>query len=359
MYRIAMKLKKGCDLPMIRKLAVLLVPLAALFTAAVLCAQNSGHIIRLDPALDLLISPAARIETVKDGFGFLEGPVWVHSSKPGFLLFSDIPANVIDKWTPTDGKVSVFLDKSGFSGADPGDAGVQSNNGKATVILYGSNGITLDKQGRVTYCQHGDRAVMRLEKDGKRTLLADRFEGKRLNSPNDLVYKSDGALYFTDPPYGLRKLADDPKKELPFSGVYRLANGKLQLLNKDFQTPNGLAFSPDEKILYVDDTASRTYWRFDVQPDGTLANKKLLIDMSASKEAGGPDGMKIDKNGNIYGAGPGGVWVLAPNGEHLGTIQPPENPANLAWGDADGKTLYFTARTGLYRLRVNIPGIRP
>ena len=221
-----------------------------------------------------------------DGFGFLEGPVWVHSSAPGYLIFSDIPANAIDKWNPADGKVSVFLAKSGFAGADPGDAGYQLNNGHAVVTLYGSNGITLDKQGRVTYCQHGDRGVMRLEKDGKRTVLADRYEGKRLNSPNDLVYKSDGSLYFTDPPYGLRKLADDPKKELPFSGVYRLAKGKLEVVNKDFQAPNGLAFSPDEKYLYVNDSASKTYWRFDVQPDGTLANKKLLIDMSSSKEDG-------------------------------------------------------------------------
>jgi gluconolactonase len=342
-----------------RQISVLLFVLATFLVGAALSAQNGGQIIRLDPALDALISPNVQIEKVADGFGFLEGPVWVHASSPGFLIFSDIPANVIDKWNPQDGKVSVFLGKSGFAGADPGDAGYQLNNGHAVVTLYGSNGITLDKEGRVTYCQHGDRAVMRLEKDRKRTVLVDRYEGKRLNSPNDLVYKSDGSLYFTDPPYGLRKLAEDPKKELPFSGVYRLANGKLALVNKDFGAPNGLAFSPDEKYLYVDDSATKMYWRFDVQPDGTLANKTLLIDMSSSKEAGVPDGMKIDLNGNIYGAGPGGVWVLTPDGKHLGTIRPPENPANLAWGDADAKTLYFTAVTGLYRLRVNVPGIRP
>ena len=342
-----------------KKIGVLLFALVAFLAGSAIFSQNSGQIIRLDPALDALISPNAQIEKVADGFGFLEGPVWVHTSAPGFLIFSDIPANVIDKWNPQDKKVSVFLEKSGFAGADPGDAGYQLNNGHAVVTLYGSNGITLDKEGRVTYCQHGDRGVMRLEKDGKRTVLADRYEGKRLNSPNDLVYKSDGALYFTDPPYGLRKLADDPKKELTFSGVYRLANGKLQVVNKDFQAPNGLAFSPDEKYLYIDDSASKTYWRFDVQPDGTLANKKLLIDMSSSKEAGVPDGMKIDQKGNIYGAGPGGIWVITPEGKHLGTIRPPENPANLAWGDADGKTLYFTAVTGLYRFRLNVPGIRP
>ena len=342
-----------------KKIGVLLFALAALLAGVKLSAQNGGQIIRLDPALDALIPANAKIEKVADGFGFLEGPVWVHVSKPGYLIFSDIPANVIDKWDPQDGKVSVFLEKSGFTGADPGDAGFQLNNGHAVVTLYGSNGITLDKQGRVTYCTHGDRDIVRVEKDGKRTVLADRFEGKRLNSPNDLVYKSDGSLYFTDPPFGLRKLADDPKKELPFAGVYLLAKGKLTVVNKDFPSPNGIAFSPDEKYLYVDDSFTKTYWRFDVQPDGTLTNKKLLIDASSSKEDGVPDGMKIDKQGNIYAAGPGGVWVMSPEGKHLGTIRPPENPANLAWGDTDAKTIYFTAVTGLYRLRVNIPGIRP
>jgi gluconolactonase len=342
-----------------RKTAVLLCALAMLLTGVALSAQNGGQIIRLDPALDALVPANAKIEKVADGFGFLEGPVWVHSSSPGYLLFSDIPANVIDKWNPQDKKVSVFLPKSGFAGNDPGDAGYQLNNGHAVVALYGSNGVTLDKEGRVTYCQHGDRGIMRLEKDGKRTVLADRFEGKRLNSPNDLVYKSDGSLYFSDPPFGLRKGPEDPKKELPFAGVFLLSKGKLQVVNKDFQAPNGLAFSPDEKYLYINDSASKTYWRFDVQPDGTLANKKLLIDMSSAKEDGVPDGMKVDQKGNIYGAGPGGIWVFTPEGKHLGTIHPPENPANLAWGDADGKTLYFTAVTGLYRLRLNVAGIRP
>ena len=342
-----------------KKIGALLIAFAALLTGVALSAQNGGQIIRLDPALDALIPAGAQIEKMADGFGFTEGPVWVHASGPGFLIFSDIPGNVIDKWNPQGGKISVFLEKSGFAGSDPGDAGYQLNNGHAVVTLYGSNGITLDKQGRVTYCQHGDRGVMRLEKDGKRTVLADRYEGKRLNSPNDLVYKSDGSLYFTDPPFGLRKVADDPKKELTFSGVYLLAKGKLTLVNKDFGAPNGLAFSPDEKYLYVDDSFTKTYWRFEVQPDGTLTNKNLLVDASSSKEDGVPDGMKVDKQGNIYAAGPGGVWVITPEGKHLGTIRPPENPANLAWGDADAKTLYFTAVTGLYRLRVNIPGIRP
>ncbi len=342
-----------------KKHAFLVVALAALVTAVALSAQGVGQIIRLDPGLDALIAPDAHIEKLADGMGFLEGPVWVHSTKPGYLLFSDIPANVINKYNPADGKVSVFLEKSGFAGDDPGDAGYQMSNGHKIVTLYGSNGITLDKMGRVTYVQHGDRGVMRLEKDGKRTVLASRYEGKRLNSPNDLVYKSDGALYFTDPPFGLRKLADDPKKELPYAGVFLLKNGKLQLIIKDLQAPNGIAFSPDEKYLYVNDSFTKKYWRYDVQSDDTVANPKLFIDMSSSKEDGVPDGMKVDKQGNIYGAGPGGVWVLSPEGKHLGTIKPPENPANLAWGDDDAKTLYFTAVTGLYRLHTKIPGIRP
>jgi gluconolactonase len=259
-----MNFERECDSVMWKKIGIPVLALAALLTGVKLAAQSGGQVIRLDPAVDALIPAGAQIEKLADGFGFLEGPVWVHSSSPGYLIFSDIPGNVIDKWNPQDGKVSVFLAKSGFAGDDPGDAGGQLNNGHTVVTLYGSNGITIDKQGRVTYCQHGDRGVMRLEKDGKRTVLADHFEGKRLNSPNDLVYKSDGSLYFTDPPFGLRKAADDPKKELPFAGVYRWNNGKLQLLNKDFGAPNGIAFSPDEKYLYVNDSFTKTYWRFDV-----------------------------------------------------------------------------------------------
>jgi gluconolactonase len=339
-------------------LPIPILELVLLMTAGSMLAQDAGRVTRLDPALDDLIPSSVKIEKLADDFGFLEGPVWVHTGKQGYLIFSDIPANEIKKWTP-DGKVSVFLEKSGFTGVDSAGVGYQLNNGRAVVTLLGSNGVTLDKQGRVVFCQHGDRAVVRLEKNGKRTVLASRYEGKRLNSPNDLVYKSDGALYFTDPPYGLAKLHDDPKKELPFEGVYLLKGGKLQLLYKDFKAPNGIAFSPDEKYLYVDDSASKTYWRFEMQPDDTIANGKLFFDMSSSKATGVPDGMKVDKKGNIFGVGPGGVWVLSPEGKHLGTISPTEDPANLAWGDADGKTLYMTARTGLYRIRTNTAGIRP
>ena len=192
-------------------------------------------------------------------------------------------------------------------------------------------------------------------------MLAAKYEGKRLNSPNDAVYKSDGALYFTDPPYGLVKQDQDPKKELAFNGIYRLAQGKLQLLYKDLTRPNGIAFSPDEKHLYVGNSdASRKIWmRFEVKPDGTIANGKVFYDVTKESAEGLPDGMKVDQKGNLYCTGPGGIWVFSPDGKHLGTIRPPEVPANLAWGDRDGKTLYITARTGLYRVRTNVAGMRP
>jgi gluconolactonase len=310
---------------------------------------GAGQVVRLDPAVGALVPADAKVEKVAGGFGFVEGPVWVQNGNAGYLLFSDIPANAIKKWTP-DGKVSVFLEKSGFTGTDPSVAQ------RDPVMINGSNGIVIDKEGRVVYCQHGNGAIERLEKDGKRTVLANKYEGKHLSSPNDLVLKSDGSLYFTDPAFGLAKGDADPHKELPFNGVYRLANGKLQLLTKDLKGPNGLAFSPDEKYLYVNDTPAATYWRYEVQPDGGIANPKVFVNMSAVKEDGGADGVKVDKKGNVYATGPGGVWILTPDGKHLGTIKSAEVPANLAFGDADGKALYLTARTGLYRIRLSIPG---
>jgi gluconolactonase len=305
-----------------------------------------GRIHRVDPALDAIVPPSAVIEKVAGGFGFTEGPVWL---RDGSLLFSDIPNNTIYRWTP-DGKVTIFRKPSGYDGTDapPG-------------AFIGSNGLTLDRQGRLVICEHGNRRITRLEKDGKLTVLADRFEGKRLNSPNDAVFKSDGSLYFTDPPYGLVKQDADPAKELPFSGIYRLAGGKLQLLSKDLTRPNGLAFSPDEKFLYVanSDEKRKIWMRFEVRPDGTLGASKVFYDVTSETAPGLPDGLKVDRKGNVYATGPGGVWIFSPEGRHLGTIQPPEVPANCAWGDKDARTLYITARTGLYRIRLTIPGIRP
>ena len=296
--------------------------------------------------MDIIVPASAKIEELAGGFTFTEGPVWI---KEGYLLFSDIPPNVIRKWTP-DGQVSVFREKSGYEGTDAPEG-----------AFIGSNGLTLDSEGRLIICEHGNGRVTRLEKDGTLTVLADNYEGKRLNSPNDAVYNSDGALYFTDPPYGFVKEDEDPKKELDFNGVYRLKDGKLRLLYKDLPRPNGLAFSPDEKYLYVaqSDPATKIWMRFEVTADGGLANGAVFYDVTAETAEGAPDGMKVDQEGNLYCTGPGGVWVFSADGKHLGSIEPPEVPANCHWGDADGKTLYMTARTGLYRIRLGIPGIRP
>jgi len=237
---------------------------------------------------------------------------------------------------------------------------IQESGGKTDApagSFIGSNGMIAGKDGDVILCQHTNRRIVRVGKDLKMTPLLEKFEGKRFNSPNDLVYKSDGSLYFTDPPYGLLKQDDDPAKELKFNGVFRYAGGMVQLVVKDMTRPNGIAFSPDEKILYVtnSDERQKVWMRFDVAADGSVSNGRVFADVTAEKEDGLPDGMKLDSQGNIYATGPGGVWVFAPDGKHLGTIKPPETPANCNWGD-DGKTLYITARTGVYRIKLAVAG---
>ncbi len=313
--------------------------------------QVGGSIVSVDASLDAIVTPSAKLEKVAEGFTFTEGPVWVSATdkSEGYLLFSDPNDNLIYRLT-TEGEVSVFRAKSGYTGGDIGE-----------YHQPGSNGLTLDKQGRLTINQHGNRRVIRVEPRGNITVLADRYQGKRLNSPNDLVYKSDGALYFTDPPFGLPKVFDDPRKELPYSGVYRAFNGSIQLVSTDLTGPNGLAFSPDERYLYVGnwDPRKKVVMRYEVQPDGSLANGSVFYDMTHAPGEDALDGIKVDQQGNLYVCGPGGIWILSPQGKHLGLIKGPEDPHNLAWGDDDGKTLYITALTGIYRIRVNIPGIRP
>lgn len=308
-------------------------------------------IIKDDPALDRIVPPGAQLEKLAGGFLFTEGPVWVPATAnaDGYLLFSDPNNNIIYRWSQ-DGQVSVFRTKSGYAGVDIGE-----------YHQPGSNGLTLDGQGRLTINQHGNRRVIRVEPRGNITVLADRYRGKRLNSPNDLVYKSDGSLYFTDPPFGLPKVFDDPRKELSFSGVYRVANGTVQLVATDLDAPNGLAFSPDERYLYVNNwnDKRKVIMRYNVQSDGSLANGRVFVDMTAAPGDDALDGMKVDQDGTIYCTGPGGLWIISPEGKRLGLIKGPEDPHNLAWGGDDGKTLYITALTGLYRIRLNIPGIRP
>lgn len=277
-----------------------------------------------------LVAEDATAERVAGGFGFTEGPVW----RGDHLLFSDIPRRRIVRLRHlAEGpEVTTFRAPSG-----------------------NSNGLTLDRQGRLIACEHSTRRVTRTEMDGTIRVIAERYDGKRLNSPNDVVVKSDDSIYFTDPPYGLRNQSEG--RELLFNGVYRVSpDGTLTLLVDDFERPNGLAFSPDESVLYVDDSRRRHIRAFDVRPDGTLANGRIFADME-SPDQGSPDGMKVDTEGNIYCTGPGAIWVFTAQGELLGRIVVPEQPANLAWGDADWRSLYVTARTSVYRIRTLVPGI--
>jgi gluconolactonase len=305
-----------------------------------------AEIVRLDPSLDRIVAPSTALEKLAGGFQFTEGPVW---HPDGYLLFSDPNANTIYRWSP-EGSVSVFRTKSGYSGFDIG-----------RYHQPGSNGLTLDGDGMLVINEHGNRRVTRLERTGKITVVADRYEGRRLNSPNDLVYRSDGALYFTDPPFGLPKAFEDPAKDLPFSGVYMVRNGQVTLLTRDLTGPNGIAFSPDEKHLYVGnwDLARKVLMRYEVATDGTLRHGKVFYDFTGETEPVGLDGIKVDVEGHVYVSAPGGVWILSPSGKALGRLVPPEHNANFAFGDADGKSLYLTASTGLYRIRVNIPGVHP
>ena len=309
------------------------------------------EIVRVDPGLDAIVPPDAKLEKLAGGFLFTEGPVWVPATAntSGYLLFSDPNANTIYRWS-ADGQVSVFRTKSGYAGFNVGE-----------YHQPGSNGLALDKQGRLTINQHGNRRVVRVEPRGNITVLADQFDGKRLNSPNDLVYRSDGALYFTDPPFGLPKVFDDPRKELPYSGVYCVKDGQVKLVSAELDAPNGLAFSPDEKYLYVNNwnDKKKIILRYDVNQDCTLTNSTLFFDMTNAPGNDSLDGLKVDRQGNVYSTGPGGLWVISPEGKQLGLIKGPEDPHNMAWGDDDSKTLYITALTGIYRIRTNIAGVRP
>jgi gluconolactonase len=304
------------------------------------------RIVRLDPRFDRLVPPAARLEKIAGGFSWVEGPVWNRTGK--YLLFTDIPNNAVYRWREDEG-VSLYLKPSGYTGAAP-FAGREP----------GANGLAFDSNGRLVLAEHGDRRIARLEHDGRKTTLADRYQGRRLNSPNDLVHKSNGDLYFTDPPFGLPKNFDDPHKELEFSGVYRLGrDGRLTLLIRDIKAPNGIAFSPDEKILYVTDVnPARAAWlAYDVQPDGTLGNSRVLFDATTwtRTKPGAPDGLKLDRDGHVFGAGPGGVHVFAADGTHLGSIETGVATSNVTWGD-DGSVLYITAATAVYRIRLNTRG---
>ena len=309
---------------------------------------------RKDHALDAILPSNAKLEKLADGFAFTEGPIWIDAHNPaiapdsneGFLLFSDPNNNTIYRMA-SEGDVRVYRTKSGYTGENIGEYGQP-----------GSNGLTTDEQGRLTMCQHGNRRVVRIERNGVTTVMADKWQGKRLNSPNDLVYRSDGALFFTDPPFGLPKFHSDPRRETPHFGVYSVKNAELRLVSTDFSGPNGLAFSPDERFLYVGnwDDYKKVVFRYPVNADATLRKGELFFDMTSAPGEDAIDGIKVDRRGNVFVSGPGGLWILSPDGKHLGTLRGPEHPHNMAWGEADRQTLYLTAQTGIYRIRLNNPG---
>jgi gluconolactonase len=309
-------------------------------------AKHPPRIVRLDPRFDRLVPKEAVIEKVADGFSWVEGPVW--NRKQGYLLFSDIPKNAVMKWQEGRG-ASVFLKSAGYSGQAP-FAGPEP----------GSNGLAYDPEGRLVLCEHGNRRISRLEPDGRKTTLVDRYQGRRINSPNDVVFKSNGDLYFTDPPFGLPKGADDPGRELPFCGVYRVAkDGSVTLLTKEVRFPNGIAFSPSEKTLYVSnaDRDNAVWMAFEVEDDGTIANSRVVFDATAwtRTKKGVPDGMKVDSEGNLFAAGPEGIHVFTPDGAHLGSFDFGVPTGNCNWG-GDGSVLYITSNTGIYRIQTATRG---
>ncbi|MGH7216623.1 MAG: SMP-30/gluconolactonase/LRE family protein [Nitrospiraceae bacterium] len=303
------------------------------------------RITSLDPRFDQLVPKDAKLEKIADGFTWVEGPVW--HKQGGYLLFSDIPANSVYKWKPGEG-VSLFIKNSGYSGTIP-------FVGKE----LGSNGLTFDPQGRLVLCRHGDRQIGRLESNGTITPLAQQYNGRKLNSPNDLVFNSNGDLYFTDPPFGLPNGFNDSSKAL-VQGVYRLSlDGTVTLLIHDIKAPNGIAFSPDEKTLYVSDVdPKRAAWlAYDVEQDGTVTNGRVFFDATRWQKDPffGPDGFKVDREGNIFGARPGGLSVIASDGTLLGTIETGQPTSNVAWGE-DGQTLFITGGGVVYRLRLRTSG---
>ncbi len=317
-----------------------------------------GEVIRLDPKFDKLVPKNAAIEVLASGFEWTEGPVWIKDGEKltgdddgNFLLFSDIPHNSVMRWDYGKG-ISVFLNPSGYTGAVP------------YGLEPGSNGLMLSPQGELVSCEHGDRRLSVLTKAGGKRTLIDNYQGKRLNSPNDGCFKSNGDLYFTDPPYGLPKNFDDPRRELDYCGVYRLQFGKdgvnkLTLLTDEMTRPNGIAFSPDEKTLYVaqSDPAAAIWKKFPVKADGTLGQGEVLFDVTehVGKMKGLPDGLKVDKDGNLFATGPGGVWVLDSSGKPLGRFDTKEATANCAWGD-EGSTLYICADMYLCRVKLTTQG---
>jgi gluconolactonase len=312
-------------------------------------AEVNIEVVRRDPRIDRIVPQNPKLWKLAEGFQFTEGPLWLADRNK--LLFSDPNANRIYEYDPAAangaGALRVFRERSGYDGADIAEYGQPGSNGLARN----------PKSGALTLAEHGRHRISELGANGAPRTLVDALDGKRLNSPNDLVFRSDGALFFSDPPFGLPKFFDDPRKQLPFSGVYSLRGGKLRLVSTDLTGPNGVAFSPDEKQLYVTnwDVQKKVVMRYDVARDGSLSRGRVFFDMTSAPGEEALDGIKVDREGNLYVSGPGGLWILAPDGTHLGTLRGPRLAANMAWGE-DGKSLFLTARSGLYKTRLLIEG---
>lgn len=308
--------------------------------------RYTGSIERLDPALDGIISPASKAEIIAEGFEWSEGPLWIENQK--MLLFSDVPTNIIYKWTEEKGK-EIYLTPSGYTG-------IEKRGGE-----MGSNGLLTDSTGRLVLCQHGNRQLARMNSPVENpsplfTTIASHYAGKRFNSPNDAVYNNNGELFFTDPPYGLEKNIDDPKKEIPFQGVYKVKNtGEVILLIDSITRPNGIAFMPGQnKLIVANSDPGKPYWYvFDIGKNDSLENGKIFCDPTdaAKSEKGLPDGLKVDKSGNVFASGPGGIWIFDSSGKILGKIKLPEAASNCALS-ADEKTLYITNDMYVLRLRM-------
>jgi gluconolactonase len=320
--------------------ALLTIPLMAVATAQ---APFNMSIERIDATFDKLVPVDAKVEKLAEGFNWSEGPVWLN----GEVIFSDVPENIAYRWKEGMTKAEVFLKPSGLTTPTPG------------FREQGSNGLGRDAEGRLILCQHGDRRIARYE-GGKFITLADRFDGKRFNSPNDLAIRKNGDIYFTDPPYGLEKLNDSPLKEIPFSGVYRLSGGKVSLVTKELPFPNGIGFSPDEKTLYVAISEGKAprVMSYPVHEDGSVGEGRVFFDalpLTGKGRKGSCDGLKVDQQGNVWATGPGGVLVISPEGKHLGSILTNVPTGNCCWGD-DGSTLYITADMFLVRVKTNVKG---
>ena len=342
--------------------------LALTFAVVAVAAAAQGGtgeptVTRLDPALDALLPADAVLDLVTGGHGFTEGVTWVQPKRgAGYLLFSDVPANTIYRWSPETGE-SIHLEKSGYARPDLWRVGMEFTNGRDPADprfekfpMSGSNGLALDPQGRLLIATWAGRSIDRIGHDGKRTVLADRYQGKRFGGTNDLTVGPDGAVYFTDTYGGMRKLDKDPSKELDTVGVFRVKDGRVTQVVDDLAAPNGLAFSPDGRYLYANGGNRRFIRRYPLHAGGTVGPGEMLIDLSADKAPGITDGMKVDTRGNLWASGPGGVWVISPEGRPLGRIRIPELVGNLAFGDRDMRTLYIAARSSIYRIRTAVPG---